>query len=105
MKIIIDNKIPYIKRGCPDNSRRNNLRPRKGFFYPKLVQDADALIIRTRTHCNQELLEGSRVKFIATATIGFDHIDTEYCKRAGIEWTNAPGCNSALLPNIFNLHS
>ena len=35
------------------------------------------------------------MKFIATATIGFDHIDTEYCKQAGIEWTNAPGCNSA----------
>ena len=64
-------------------------------FTRELVQDADALIIRTRTHCNRELLEGSKVKFIATATIGFDHIDTEYCKQAGIEWANAPGCNSA----------
>ena len=64
-------------------------------FTPELVRDADALIVRTRTHCNRNLLEGSRVKFIATATIGFDHIDTEYCKQAGIEWTNAPGCNSA----------
>ena len=65
-------------------------------FTPELVRDADALIVRTRTHCNRDLLEGSRVKFIATATIGFDHIDTEYLpKQAGIEWTNAPGCNSA----------
>lgn len=64
-------------------------------FTPELVRDADALIVRTRTHCNRDLLEGSRVRFIATATIGFDHIDTEYCKQAGIEWTNAPGCNSA----------
>ncbi|MCQ5209122.1 erythronate-4-phosphate dehydrogenase, partial [Bacteroides thetaiotaomicron] len=47
------------------------------------------------THCNSELLEGSIVKFIARATIGFDHIDTEYCNQAGIEWANAPGCNSA----------
>ena len=59
------------------------------------MKDADALIIRTRTHCNRELLEGSRVRFIATATIGFDHIDTEYCRQAGIVWKNAPGCNSA----------
>lgn len=64
-------------------------------FTPELVKDADALIIRTRTRCNKELLEGSKVRFIATATIGFDHIDTEYCREAGIAWTNAPGCNSA----------
>jgi erythronate-4-phosphate dehydrogenase len=35
------------------------------------------------------------VKFIATATIGFDHIDTAYCQHRGIYWTSAPGCNSA----------
>jgi len=52
------------------------------------------LVTRTRTKCNRELLEGSAVKFIATATIGYDHIDTEYCKHAGIKWTNAPGCNA-----------
>ena len=94
MKIIIDNKIPYIKEAVQTIADEIIYAPGKDFT-PELVQDADALIIRTRTHCNQELLEGSRVKFIATATIGFDHIDTEYCKRAGIEWTNAPGCNSA----------
>lgn len=92
MKIIIDNKIPYIKGA---------LEPFAEVVYlpgnqttPEVVKDADALITRTRTICNRELLEGSKVKFIATATIGFDHIDTEYCKEAGIKWTNAPGCNA-----------
>ena len=94
MKIIIDNKIPYIKEAVQSIADEAVYAPGKDFT-PELVRDADALIIRTRTHCNRELLEGSRVKFIATATIGFDHIDTEYCKQAGIEWTNAPGCNSA----------
>ena len=94
MKIIIDNKIPYIKEAVQSIADEAIYAPGKDFT-PELVRDADALIIRTRTHCNRELLEGSRVKFIATATIGFDHIDTEYCKQAGIEWTNAPGCNSA----------
>lgn len=61
---------------------------------PEIVKDADVLITRTRTFCNRDLLEGSRVKFIATTTVGYDHIDTEYCKKAGIEWTNAPGCNA-----------
>lgn len=94
MKIIIDNKIPYIKEAVRTIADEIVYAPGKDFT-PELVRDADALIIRTRTHCNRELLEGSRVKFIATATIGFDHIDTDYCKQAGIEWRNAPGCNSA----------
>ena len=94
MKIIIDNKIPFIKEAVQRIADEVACVPGKDFT-PELVRDADALIVRTRTHCNRDLLEGSRVKFIATATIGFDHIDTEYCKQAGIEWTNAPGCNSA----------
>ena len=87
MKIIIDDKIPYIKEAAEKIADEAIYAPGKDFTR-ELVQDADALIIRTRTHCNRELLEGSKVKFIATATIGFDHIDTEYCKQAGIEWAN-----------------
>lgn len=94
MKIIIDNKIPYIREAAEQIADEVVYAPGKAFT-PELIRDADALIIRTRTHCNRELLEGSRVKFIATATIGFDHIDTAYCQSAGITWTNAPGCNSA----------
>ena len=94
MKIIIDNKIPYIKEAVQEIADEVIYVPGKDFT-PELVRDADALIVRTRTHCNRELLEGSQVKFIATATIGFDHIDTDYCEQAGIKWTNAPGCNSA----------
>lgn len=59
------------------------------------VKDADAMIIRTRTKCNKNLLNGSKVKFIVTATIGFDHIDTDYLKSKGIVWTNCPGCNAS----------
>ena len=59
------------------------------------VRDADALIVRTRTRCDEALLKDSKVQFVATATIGFDHIDTAYMKRAGIHWTNCPGCNAA----------
>ncbi len=58
------------------------------------VRDADALMIRTRTKCNAQLLEGSKVKFIATATIGTDHIDFPYCDSHGIVVRNAPGCNA-----------
>ena len=103
MKIIIDNKIPFIKEAVQRIADEVACVPGKDFT-PELVRDADALIVRTRTHCNRDLLEGSRVKFIATATIGFDHIDTEYCKQAGIEWTNAPGCNSAVSYTHLRAH-
>jgi erythronate-4-phosphate dehydrogenase len=92
MKIIADSKIPFLQ---------GVLEPFMDVEYFKgseinrsIIKDADALIIRTRTKCNAELLEGTNVKYIATATIGFDHIDIAYCKDKGITWTNAPGCNS-----------
>ena len=58
------------------------------------VSNADGLIIRTRTRCNAALLRGSSVKFIATATIGTDHLDENYLADNGISWENAPGCNA-----------
>lgn len=94
MKVIIDNKIPFIQEAISQIADEVIYAPGKDFT-PALVKDADALIIRTRTRCNRALLQGSSVRFIATATIGFDHIDTEYCREAGIAWNNAPGCNSA----------
>lgn len=93
MKVIVDNKIPYIREAIELIADEVVFLPGKE-FEPALVKDADALIIRTRTHCGRELLEGSSVRFIATATIGYDHIDTDYCAQAGITWANAPGCNS-----------
>ena len=94
MKVIVDDKIPFIKEALDTLADEVVYVPGKDFT-PELVRDADALIIRTRTRCDRRLLEGSRVRFIATATIGFDHIDTAYCQEAGITWQNAPGCNSA----------
>lgn len=68
----------------------------------RVIDSADALIIRTRTRCDAGLLEGTSVKFIATATIGTDHIDMEYCAAKGITVTSAPGCNSgAVMQYVF----
>jgi len=92
MKIIIDDKIPYIKGALESVAEVIYLPGKK--TTPDAVKDAEAIITRTRTICNEKLLEESSVKFIATATIGYDHIDTDYCEKAGIEWTNAPGCNA-----------
>jgi erythronate-4-phosphate dehydrogenase len=92
MKIVIDDKIPYIRGAFEGVAEVVYLPGSK--TTPEVVKDADAIVTRTRTICNEKLLAGSSVKFIATATIGYDHIDTDYCAGAEIKWTNAPGCNS-----------
>ncbi len=93
IKVIVDDKIPYIK-GELEKLADEVVYAAGKDISAAMVKDADALIIRTRTHVNRQLLEGSKVRFVATATIGFDHIDTEYCRQAGIVWRNAPGCNA-----------
>lgn len=90
---MIDNKIPYIQ-GVIERVVDEAIYAPGSEFTPDLIKDADALIIRTRTICNRQLLEGSKVRFIATATIGYDHIDVDYCRQAGIAWENCPGANA-----------
>ena len=77
MKVVVDSAIPYLK-GLLEPYFEVVYRPGQAFSKEN-VADADALIVRTRTKCDAELLEGSKVRFVATATIGFDHIDLEYC--------------------------
>ena len=92
MKIIADDKIPFLKGVLEPYAKVIYMPGRQ--ISNKALKDADALLIRTRTKCTPSLLKGTKVKFIGTATIGFDHIDTKYCEKNDIFWTNAAGCNS-----------
>jgi erythronate-4-phosphate dehydrogenase len=92
-KIVIDDKIPFIK-GVFEKYAQVSYLP-GGKITPQDVKDADALIVRTRTKCNKALLENSNVKHISTATIGYDHINVKEVEDLGITWNNAPGCNSS----------
>lgn len=58
------------------------------------VHEADALLVRSITQVNQALLHGSSVKFVGSATIGIDHLDTDYLQQQNITWANAAGCNA-----------
>ena len=58
------------------------------------VEQADVLLVRSVTNVNRALLEGSNVRFVGTCTIGTDHLDLDYFKQAGIQWSSAPGCNA-----------
>lgn len=92
MKIIADKAIPFIQGRLPREVEILYLPSNE--ITRESVKDADALLIRTRTRCDASLLDGSKVKFIATATIGTDHIDLPWCEKAGITVKNAPGCNA-----------
>ena len=92
MKIVIDDKILFVK-GVLDSLADVTYLPGASIG-PVDVKDADGLIVRTRTKVNRELLEGSNVKAVVSATIGTDHMDIPWLEENNIAWANAPGCNS-----------
>ena len=93
MKIVADDKIPFLKGALEPHAEVVYIPGKQ--INREIFKDSDALLIRTRTKCTENLLEGTSVGFIGTATIGFDHIDIHYCNKNNILWTNAPGCNSS----------
>ena len=95
MKIVADDRIPFLK-GVFEPWAEVVYLPGKAIT-PDAVADADALIVRTRTRCDRALLENSSIRLVATATIGFDHIDPAGLEALGISWSNAPGCKTAVI--------
>lgn len=93
IKILADAHIPFLK-GVVERYGEVEYLPGNQFT-PDAVKNKDALIVRTVTRFNEEMLAGSQVKLICSATIGFDHIDTAYCDAQGIAWRTAPGCNAS----------
>lgn len=92
MKIVADKHIPFLE-GVFEPYAEVVYIDGRSIAHEDII-DADAMIIRTRTRCNADLLDGTSVRIIATATIGTDHIDLPYCAAKGIEVHNAEGCNA-----------
>lgn len=92
MKILADAHIPYLKGVAEQFGEVEYLSGNQ--FNKTTIQDKDALIVRTVTHFGEEILSGTNVKLICSATIGYDHIDTEYCDSNKIAWKTALGCNA-----------
>lgn len=99
IKIIAEASIPYLK-GVIEGLGEVVYLPSEDITSER-VESADWLIVRSITKCDRALLRGSQVQLITTATIGFDHIDAEYCEEEGIEWRNAPGCNAEAVGQYF----
>lgn len=99
MRVLIDKHIPFLQGVLDGLAEVCFLEPED--FTRESVRNADTLIIRTRTRCNAALLDGSSVQFIATATIGTDHIDYEYCRARSIRVVSCPGCNAQAVCNYI----
>ena len=89
---VLDSSLPYLE-GLVEQVADVRRLPNRDFT-PETIRGARALLIRSVVHAGRELLEGSSVEVVATATAGFDHIDADYCAAAGIRWESAPGCNA-----------
>jgi len=92
MKIIADANIPFVKDCFSSIGEVEVFGGRQ--IRPGVVGDADCLLVRSVTRVDSELLAGSRVRFVGTATIGFDHIDVEYLAKNNVSFASAPGSNA-----------
>ncbi len=92
MKIVADENIPHLQSFFSGLGEVTALPGRH--LRPEDVADADALIVRSVTRVNADLLQGSKVRFVGTCTIGTDHLDVDYLRQQGVAFASAPGCNA-----------
>ncbi len=90
--VVLDAAIPFLEEVLRPYAVLR--RVAGSAIIPADLCDAEALVVRTRTRCDEALLGGSRVKLLITATIGSDHIDRAWCEAAGIRVVTAAGCNA-----------
>src|ERR1019366_2901931 len=92
MRIVADPNIPFVQEAFGPLGEVRLVPGRQ--ITARSVRDADALLVRSVTPVNAALLDGSPVKFVATATIGIDHIDQEYLSAKAIGFASAQGSNA-----------
>jgi len=92
MKIVADANIPFVKECFSSIGEVTVVGGRE--ITPDVVADADTLLVRSITPVDEKLLAGSKVRFVATSTIGFDHIDIDFLGRNNIGFSSAPGSNA-----------
>lgn len=92
MKIVADANIPFVEKCLSSVGDVVAMSGRD--MTPQAVEDADALLVRSITPVNEQLLADSPVRFVGTATIGFDHVDLDYLDSRNIGFASAPGSNA-----------
>ncbi len=92
MKIVADANIPFVKE-CFSSIGEVIVVPGRE-IRPAVLADADVLLVRSITQVDSDLLAGSSARFVGTATIGFDHVDTDFLSKNNIGFASAPGSNA-----------
>jgi erythronate-4-phosphate dehydrogenase len=92
MKIVADRNIPFVAKCFSSVGEVKVVEGRQ--ITPEAVRDAEILLVRSVTKVGAELLSGSKVRFVGTATIGFDHIDVGFLRQNNIGFASAPGSNA-----------
>lgn len=107
MLIVADENIPLLDRFFEEIGTIHRVAGRT--LKPEDVQGADILLVRSVTRVDRQLLEGSKVKFVGTATIGTDHVDVAWLESQGIAFACAPGCNAASVTeyvlSVLSIHA
>ena len=107
MLIVADENIPLLDSFFGDIGEIRRVSGRS--MSNEDVRDADIVLVRSVTRVNRELLEGSRVRFVGTTTIGTDHVDLDWLEAAGIRFSAAPGCNANSVAeyvlSVLSLHA
>jgi erythronate-4-phosphate dehydrogenase len=92
MKIIADANIPFVQECFSSIGDVEVFGGRE--ITRAIVADADVLLVRSITPVFADLLTDSKVRFVATATIGFDHVDVDFLRHHHISFASAPGSNA-----------
>ena len=92
MKIVADPNIPFVREAFGSLGEVTLIPGRQ--MSAATVRDATVLLVRSVTPVNASLLDGSRVQFVATATIGTDHVDTAWLAARRIGFASAAGSNA-----------
>ena len=92
MKIVADENIPFVEQAFAVLGEVTTLPGR--YLEAVDLQDCECLLVRSVTRVDERLLANTPVRFVASATIGTDHVDLEYLQQHGIGFANAPGCNA-----------
>ncbi|MGD9600704.1 MAG: 4-phosphoerythronate dehydrogenase [Gammaproteobacteria bacterium] len=92
MRIVADENIPGLEAWCAGLGEITTVPGRA--LSRAMLRDADVLLVRSVTRVGPELLEGTPVRFVGTATAGVDHVDVPSLQARGIRFAAAPGCNA-----------
>ncbi|MCG8415877.1 MAG: 4-phosphoerythronate dehydrogenase [Pseudomonadales bacterium] len=92
MKIVADANIPIDSDLLPAHAELIEVEGRA--LTGAQLKHADALIVRSVTKVDADLLRNTPVEFVATATSGVDHLDLDFLREQGITWCDAAGSNA-----------